>query len=574
MAWWVLAISWVSTAVWAADLPIEVQLAAQALRSGERARLEKALGPIEKLPLYKVELAVDPKARKVSGKVSLSLTASRDLDGVFLRLTPNATDGAVVKVSSLEVDGVAREFDAGEPAVVPVAFSPPLKKGQSALVKVAFTAKVPVITPGSTSTGEAGGDYGAFSAADDVVSLAGIVPMLTPFKPSGEPVDLPSGIGDLGTFDPSNFIVGVAVPVGWQVLAPGVLTGEVPDQLGRRHFTYAVAGARELPVLAVKGYQVVTAQVGEVTVESWSSAGHATSGKKVLEHATQSLALLESHFGPYPYKTLRVVESHFRDGAGGMEFPGLVTVSSMLYGGAVNPLGALGVDVDQDLAMKAILAELGDVGGMLERLFEATLEFTVEHELAHQYFAMLVGNDPIAEPVVDEPLTQHVALLLMEWRQGRKVADEMRDAQLKASYQMLRMSGGADRAADRPTTAYQSNIEYAALVYGKAPLLFDAWRERLGTERWVSTLRTYVEQNRYRWANTKTLLRVAQQKNPGDGEQLAALQHRWWNEAHGDDDVGGLAGVKDLGLDLGGAGGAASQTADQLNEMLKQLGGE
>ncbi len=87
---------------------------------------------------------------------------------------------------------------------------------------------------------------------------------------------------------------------------------------------------------------------------------------------------------------------------------------------------------------------------------------------------MMVGSDPIEQPYTDEPLTQHTALLYLEWKHGKKSADGMRDAQLKLAYQFYRMTGGEDGPVERPTRDFATTGEYAALIYGKAPLLFDA----------------------------------------------------------------------------------------------------
>jgi hypothetical protein len=264
-----------------------------------------------------------------------------------------------------------------------------------------------------------------------------------------------------------------------------------------------------------------------------------------------------------------------------MEFPGLVTVSSSLYSGSTNPLELLGLGAMAN--NPDLLALLGGGGanglaGTLATLLSATLDFTVTHEVVHQYFAMLVGNDPIADPVVDEALTQHVALLVFEWRHGKATADQVRDAQLKASYQMYRATGGKDGPALRPTYEYESNLEYGALVYGKAPMLFDAWRSKLGDDAWVGTLRAYVEAQRYRWVSATTLLELAQKRSPAEARTLASLRKRWWQESHGDEDLGTMKGLDLSGLGAGGAGAGLQDmdpaTLKQYEEALKALMGE
>jgi hypothetical protein len=559
----------------APELPAEVQLAVQSLRPGEKARLEKQLGPVERLPLYRVELDLDPVKRTVSGRVSLTVTAKEELHGLHLRVTPNAAHPGAVALTGLEVEGVKKGFSVPDPSLFDVSFDPPILPGKTVTLAFKVTAKVPAV-PVSQSiamgTDDHPGDYGAFSSTADVFNLDGIVPMISVLKADGEPCDGPSGIGDLGNFDPSNFIASVSVPSGWRALLSGVLTGEVPDRAGRPRFTYAIAGARALPVMAVKGYESATATAGEVQVESWFSTHDAASGKKALEHATKSLALLEAKLGPTPYTTFRVVEAHFTGGAGGMEFPGLVTASSTLYSGSANPLAALGLGaMGSDPALAGLLSGLGDMGDMLTRLFDATLEFTIEHEVAHQYFAMLIGNDPVLDPLADEALTQHVALLLMEWRNDRATADQMRDAQLKAAYQMLRMSGAKDGAANRPTWNFESNMEYAAMAYGKAPLMFDEWRKVLGDDVWLGTLRAYVDAHRYKWVTSSTLLDLAVKRAPTAGSELKRLRRHWWEEAHGDEDIGTLGSGA-----LGGVPGAAGldpQALKQYEELIKQMMG-
>src|SRR5207302_8957938 len=118
---------------------------------------------------------------------------------------------------------------------------------------------------------------------------------------------------------------------------------------------------------------------------------------------------------------------------GGMEFPGLVSVSTALYRGAADPMAALGIG---GAPLKA-LGPLKDMLKGLDSMLEETLEFTVAHEVAHQWFAMMVGNDPIGDPVADEPLTQHAALLYLEAKHGRPVANGMREAELKMAYQFF-----------------------------------------------------------------------------------------------------------------------------------------
>ncbi|MBE2248329.1 MAG: aminopeptidase [Myxococcus sp.] len=556
----------VAAPAWGEELPAELQLGQKALRPGELARLEHSAGPLAEQPLYRADLTVDVANRKVVGKVALTWTVKGEaLDEVYLRTTPNAAHGDAVKLLNAAVNGQAAKLEHPDVTLWRVVLPAEAVAGTVVQLEVALQAKVPVAPDGQAEVA----DYGAFAGSADFVSLVGLVPMVPPTKPNGELFAPPSGMGDLAAYAPSSFMVSVSAPRGYVVVMPGVALGEVPEPSGRVRFTNAVVGARDFPVFVTKGLEKVSASAGEVAVEAWVRKGE-PNARAVLEHAVFAVKELNKRLGPYPYTTFRVVEATLGKGAGGMEFPGLVTVSSALVSGAGDPLAALGLGgLVADPAMLALVTP------MLKDLLRASLELTVLHEVAHQYFACLVGSDAVEEPVADEPLTQHVALLLLEWRRGKKAANEVRDGQVKMAYQLLRLMGGRDGKANRPTGEFQSTTEYAGLVYGKAPLLFDAQRKLVGDEAWEKTLRTYVEQHRYRWVTSKTVTQVAAKLAPSQARPLEALRVRWLEEAHGDEDVGQLNLADLMGGGAMPAGTAMdAETQKLLEELMRQLGGE
>lgn len=567
------ALTWVVVAVLAADAPVEAQIALQSLRQGERARVEAVLGDATLLPLHRGEFSLDVSKRTVTGKYSLTYTAKTAADGFTLRCTPNAAHPGAVVLSKAKVNGGKIAVRQPDPSLYQVVLDPPLKAGEQATVEFELKAKLPKLEGGglggSAMLGDGpGGDYGAFSASDDVVSLVGLMPVLNPTI-NGKALAEPSGIGDLGTAEPANDVVSVTVPSGWRVVGNGLAMGEVPTGTGQVRFAYGVAAAREMPLIVVKSPKVVSRTFGELEVEATLLSADSSDAEDVLTMAGKALELLDRRVGPYPFKTLRVVEMRLTSGAGGMEFPGLISIASMMLSDSASPFEALGLSKEQLAAAQLML------GTSMKDLMRKTLEFAITHEVAHQYSAMLVGSDPIAEPIADEPLTQHLALLALEWKNGKDAADAVRSEQLKGAYQLYRMMGGEDAKANRPTGAYTSNREYAAMVYGKAPLLFDELRNLLGPDTWERTLRLYVEQNRYRFVTSKTLTDLAAKQSGGVARRVQDLRKHWWDEAHGDDDLGQF----DLEKMMGGMGGAkdsakAAEAFKQFEQAIKELTGE
>lgn len=396
---------------------------------------------------------------------------------------------------------------------------------------------------------------------------------------AGQPWAGPQGIGDLALYEPSHVLATVTVPSGWTVHATGTPMGEVPERNGRVRFAFAAGAVRDFPILVSKGYEHATATVGGVTVESHYVARDRAAGERVLKYATWALQEFERRLGPLPYTHFRVVEAPLSGGAGGMEFPGLITVATSLYRGSADPSEALaglkGLEEIQELlgvmgqgSGNSVLAHLGEV-------LERTLEFTVAHEVAHQYFASLVGSDPINAPIVDESLAQYAALLYVEWRHGKGAADALRKETLVSSYHLYRMSGGKDGRADRPTGDFADEFEYGALVYGKAPLLHHASRQLVGDVAFVQALRSYVDTYRFKWTCKDCFTRELAKASPTHAKRLEGLRVRWWEEARGDQDMGtadlaSMLGAQGLG-DLGDLKDMQLQLDPEALKVLEEL---
>ncbi len=562
-------------------VPPEVQFSLQHLKSEERPRAAQALGPLEQLPRYQVQLEADPKARRVKGHLRVELSVrTRALDAVHLRVTPNAFNPHV-ELSEVKVNGQPVKPERPEDSLYRLPLAEPVAPGGSVVVEVDLDARVPRAQPGASSllgalsaSSAGGGDYGAFSATDDVLSLVGVVPLVPPLDAGGSPWAGPTGVGDLALYEPSNVIANVIVPSGWKVHVTGAPLGEVPQKDGRVRFSFAAGAVRDFPVFVSRGYESASRTVNGVTVESHFAARDAETGKRVLKYASDALTEMERRLGPLPFKYFRVVEAPLSGGAGGMEFPGLVTVGTSLYRGVQDPnsvlSGVQGMEQMQQLlqAMGSDAAPLGQLGQALER----TLEFTVAHEVAHQYFAGLVGSDPIHLPVVDESLAQYTALLYMEWKHGKAVAERMRQEALVSAYHMLRLSGGKDAPANRPTSDFADSLQYGALVYGKAPLLHHASRKLMGDEAFFKGLRAYVDTYRFKWSCADCLTRELGRASPANAAALERLRVRWWQEAHGDEDLG----EANMGALLGGMGGQQmdAETLKLLEELLPGMMGQ
>jgi aminopeptidase N len=328
---------------------------------------------------------------------------------------------------------------------------------------------------------------------------------------------------------------------------------------------------RDFSVLASPSFAVSSRQVGDVKVSAHFLREERNAGKRVLSASVHSLRTFEKHFGPYPYADLDVVEAPLVGGAGGVEFSGLVTVASMLY----RPVTAGGE------ALGGLLPG-GFQRKMMQQTFDSMLEFVTAHEVAHQYWHILVGSDSRNHPFNDEALCQFSALLYMEKRYGKKRADQEAMAQLVNGYRMMRMFGQQDGAADRPVDEFPSALAYGGLVYGKAPLVYRVIRKKVGDAFFFSTLREYVRRYWFGTAPRRGFIEMLAAADPS----VRRIARRWLDEAHGDEDLQ-AAGMEQLLGEFSGEerrlitppksadGKGGEVDSEQLMEALKKLyGGE
>jgi hypothetical protein len=447
-------------------------------------------------PRYDLDLSVDPVARRVEGSqvteyVNRGETALSEL---VLRLYPNtAYMGGTLALGEVRVDGLpvtpvtvlrsspGLTIPLADTSVISLPLASPLQPG----ARAALTLTYSITAPASHSSG-----YRTFGANDGLLALPNAYAMIAPRDQDGWISDPAPDWGDIVLSEMALYRARIHAPAGYLIAATGVcraapLIGDPPAQ----DVTCVAGPVRDFALQVGHGFTetraVVDSQGEPITVTSVYAPRSEAGGRRVLGYAVAALQAYERLLGPYPYRELTVYMSPVM--AGGIEYPMLIGITDGLY---------------------------GQEGGYLE--------WIVAHEVAHQWWYGLVGNDPVNEAWLDEALTQYTTSLYIEDRYGPEAARQERQRYFVQRYENEARRGG-DVSVNRPTAAFERS-NYGPLVYGKGPLFFQAVRETAGDLKFIAWLRLYLNQHRYGITNADDLFVAADQVGIGTMARAAFVQ--------------------------------------------------
>lgn len=327
-------------------------------------------------------------------------------------------------------------------------------------------------------------------------------------------------IGDLLFNESADYEVTVTTSAGVSVFGPGVEHETKEDRPHAKIFSGSAL--RDFAILAGRGLRAEQTTIGQTTLRSVFLSEHERVGKQVLAVAAAALRVFSSRFGPLPYKTINIAEAPLVAGLGSTEFSGLMVIASAFY-----------VDFDSP-AMRNLPEIIREQRSSVEQ----SLEWTVAHLVAHQWWGNAVGNDPAREPVLDEALSSWSALLYYEEVLGKAQAAIVEEDQLLGVYRLYRTFGGEDMDANRPSREYRNSFQYAAIVSTKGAMLFVVLRNLLGDQKFFAALSSYYKANQFEIARLDDLQGAFIAETPVEQRRTVARTfNRWLESKRGDEDI-------------------------------------
>ncbi len=378
----------------------------------------------------------------------------------------------------------------------------PVTPGGSTEVLVSFKGSVPEIDPEETGitthvikqvSAALRGEKETRRARDinfhcrGLMLLGTFYPVLAVHNENEWQRKIEPSVGDIIFNEVADYEVTVEVASGVMVFTSA--TEMEAKSEGETVKTYQGASLRDFALVAGRGLRVEEAVVGNTTLRSIFLPQHETTGKRVLAAGTNALRVFSSRFGPPPFKTINIAEAPLVAGLGSTEFTGLDVIASAFY-----------VDFDSP-AMR----NLPEIIREQRPSVEQSLEWTVGHLVAHQWWGAAVGNNPAREPVLDEALACWSALLYYREVYGDERAATVLEDQLLGVYRVYRTFGGEDMDANRATRDYRNSFQYAAIVSTKGAMMFVELERMLGAEKFFAALQSYYKANLFEIADLDDL---------------------------------------------------------------------
>jgi hypothetical protein len=352
-----------------------------------------------------------------------------------------------------------------------------LPPGGTTRVELSYLLDVP--SPGTNRLGFAGG----------ILALGNWYPVLFPLRDGAWQVHQYTPVGDAFVTESADYEVTLR-PSRRVVVAS---TGQVASRDGESRRIVAT-DVRDFAMAISERYETAEANVDGVVVTAYFLPEHRAGAGQYLATGGEMLGWLQARLGRYPWRTLDIAETWSDDpNQVGQEYPGIVYISS----GVTRPGGGPG----------------------------SYLSYLVAHEVAHQWFYGLVGDDQVREPWLDEAFATYLPERFYADRYPAVFQERWARFRARLADETSRLGA---RPVDTGVRDYQDEGVYFAVVYRRGAAFLDELRTALGDDAFWRTLRQFVEQQSGRIARGEDFLRLARANSPRD---LGGLVGRYFRSA-------------------------------------------
>ena len=427
-----------------------------------------------------VSLNTDSHTLTVDQKLNYVNNTDTALDDIYFNLIPEAfrADGGGVNMQSVSVDGENSAIEQVKETVYRLPLPSELAAGNTAEISMLYTVMIPNIR-------------NRFGYQESAYNLGNFIATPAVYGDNGWTVEPYVDVGDAFYTETARYTVTITVPEGYDVAATGEETA--PG-------TYRAEDVRDFAFCASDSWTVEEAEQDGIGIKLYYDGDAEKTAECVINTAQRSLALFSEKFGPYPYDTLNIVMNRLTGGVNGMEYPMLVMISP---GVTLDDMEGMGFDLDDKYSIASCIS---------------TTEQSVCHEIAHQWFYGVVGNDQVTEPWLDEGMCRFAEYLYQtEYPPETDDPDILKsllvESQLESWHEWVLAAEAGDTDKYAPDTTYLDKdlyywqaddpIPYSEIYYKGAALVYEI-QQQMGEDAFESALKEYVRRFAYGIVTTES----------------------------------------------------------------------
>jgi len=289
---------------------------------------------------------------------------------------------------------------------------------------------------------------------------------------------------DFGVYD-----VKLTVPQYEVIGASGVEVGEANNADGTKTVTYHGDDIHDFAWTVSPRYKVqestYQAQMGPVKLRFLMQPAHWNQLERHERITRQSLDEFEKRYGPYPYKTLTVVDPEPGSAAGGMEYPTFITGESTWL--------------------------------LPEHLYG--VELVVEHEFGHQYWYGMVATNEFEDAWLDEGINSYTEVKVLDSILGKNTSVmNIAGATFGDSEQQrTEYVSVPDRdAMAQSAYNYYSFGSYGGVTYGKTASVLLTLEGIVGEDTMDKAMHTYFMKYRFTHPTKEDFLKTIEEASGKD----------------------------------------------------------
>lgn len=390
--------------------------------------------------LDNLKFHLHPNAFSENAKTNVAVSPAQEQ-----KAFPNGKNFGGILVTSAKINDNQIDFSIvdNEKQILSVNLPKTLENGGGITIFLEFSLTLPNINH-------------RFGYGNNTINLGNWYPILCVFGEDDWDTEAYLPYGDPFFSEISNYEVSLSYDENLTLASTGNLIKEsVENEI--KTSTFRALSVRDFAMVLSNKFDKKSSTVGNTLINYFYYDDENSDDN--LKTCVDAVKTFNELFGNYPYKTLNVVKANFLQG--GMEYPNLVYISDQ---------------VTNDADYKNVII----------------------HEIAHQWWYGVVGNNELSFAWIDEGLAEFSTALFYEFNEGYEFSMSEVIGNALSSYLLFsdvyrEVYDDFNTAINRPVSTFNTEMEYTYLTYVKSLLMFDSLKDLIGEKKVLKCMKALYE---------------------------------------------------------------------------------